>query len=199
MCIILIGKIGQALHRVAKSQNPDGFSLFTKEQGLIKAPADEQVAEAVKQFGVWHYRIRSSGKVDENNIHPFKVSGGNYLLYHNGIIGAGTDKMSDTACLAKTLYLSPVKTVMTVLESLSSANRFCLVNAKNPHEFYLFGNWCCEAGILMSHKMYFGSSYTKLTTSQKAGWSGYANSYNGGKGNSDVDWVKVFDDDGGIE
>lgn len=180
MCVILIGKIGKTLHKAAKEQNRDGFSLFTKEQGLIKAPTEEQVEQALGQFGIWHYRIRSSGAVDDRNIHPFKVSGGTYLLYHNGVIGAGTDKLSDTACLAKTLYLSPVKSVMTVLESLSASNRFCLVNAKNPHEFYLYGKWECEAGVLMSHKMYYGASAYRaasLTKEERAGWTSYAKSY----------------------
>lgn len=180
MCIILIGKIGNVLHEAAKQQNRDGFSLFTKELGLVKAPTQEQVDQAMNQFGIWHYRIRSSGAIDEKNIHPFKVSGGTYLLYHNGVIGSGTAKLSDTACLAKTLYLSPVKTVMTVLESLSQSNRFCLVSAKNPHEFYLYGKWECEAGVLMSHKMYYGASaykYDLLSDSQKAGWTSYARSY----------------------
>lgn len=171
MCIILIGKIGKNLHKQAKAQNPDGFSLFTQKQGLVKAPTEKQVDDAVKEFGIWHYRIASSGKVDEHNIHPFPVAHGKWYLYHNGIIGSGTATKSDTNCLAETLYNSPIRTIDKVLESLSSSNRFCLVNAKDPHEFYLYGNWACEAGVLMSHKMYSATVYAKQTTAQKAGWA----------------------------
>ena len=84
---------------------------------------------------------------------------------------------------------------MTVLESLSASNRFCLVNAKNPHEFYLYGKWECEAGVLMSHKMYYGASAYRaasLTEEQRAGWTSYAKSYGGttrfyGKGVGDYE------------
>lgn len=172
MCIILIGKIGKKLHETAKSQNPDGFSLFTQEQGLIKSPTDEQVKQAVGQFGIWHYRIRSSGAVDQNNIHPFPVAKGKWYLYHNGVLGEGTVQMSDTACLAKTLYDAPVGTVDSVLKSLSNGQRFCLADAKNPLNFRLYGDWKVEKGILMSHKMYYSNYYySKLSTAQKAGWS----------------------------
>lgn len=172
MCVILIGKIGETLHEAAKAQNKDGFSLFTTEQGLIKNPTPEQVKKAVNQFGIWHYRIRSSGEVSEENIHPFKVAGGAYLLYHNGVLGLGTSKHSDTACLAKTLYYTPVKTVMSVLESLKAGQRFCLANSLNPHQFYLYGDWKVDKGVLMSHTMYYGSTesiYNTLTKAEKAG------------------------------
>lgn len=171
MCVILIGKIGKQNHQTAVTQNPHGFSLLTMEQGLVKNPTQEQVKKGVEQFGIWHYRIASSGKVNEENVHPFEICGGDYLLYHNGIIGAGTATMSDTACLAKTLYYSPLRTVRTVLESLSSSNRFCVAKKDNPREFYLFGQWACEAGVLMSHKMYTGARYYSQTPAQKAGWS----------------------------
>lgn len=171
MCVILIGQVSEELHEAAKTQNPHGFSCFTAEGGLIKSPSPAQVKKALNQFGVWHYRIKSSGLIDKKNIHPFEVARGNWLLYHNGIIGGGTPQMSDTNCLAVTLYNSPVSTVKTVLHSLSSGNRFALVNAHNVNEFYLYGKWECEAGVLMSHKMYYGSAYDSLTKSEKAGWT----------------------------
>lgn len=172
MCVILIGKIGKDLHLQAKTQNPDGFSLLTKEQGLIKAPNAEQVKKAVGQFGIWHYRIKSSGKVDKTNIHPFPVCNGNYVLYHNGVLGAGTAHFSDTYCLAYTLKYSPLETVKTVLQSLSSGQRFCLANVKDPHEFYLYGDWKVESGVLMSHKMYSASVYYTKSKAVQAGWEG---------------------------
>lgn len=171
MCVILVGKIGRKLHEQAKYQNPQGFSLFTAQQGLVKAPTEEQVRQAVNEWGIWHYRIASSGGVSKDNIHPFSVANGKAYLYHNGVIGAGTATKSDTRCLAELLKESPIKTVESVLESLSSSNRFLLVSADNPRNFRLFGKWECEAGVLMSHKMYDYSYYRTLNTSQKAGWS----------------------------
>lgn len=208
MCVILVGKIGMELHEQAKAQNPDGFSLFTREQGLIKAPSIAQVKEAVNQFGIWHYRIRSSGKVDLENIHPFPVAHGKAYLYHNGVLGSGTDKYSDTNCLARTLYECPISAVDSVLKALSSGQRLLLADAKDPTKFRLYGDWKVEAGILMSHKMYSASVYSRQSTAQKAGWvtrdescygsrftlSDYRDSY--GQAISDSDPDVNFDDSG---
>lgn len=171
MCVILVGKIGKKLHEQAKSQNPDGFSLFTKSQGLIKAPTVREVDKAVREFGIWHYRIRSSGKVDKSNIHPFPVAGGKAYLYHNGVLGAGKDDMSDTAALAETLYDASIATVKSVLKALSSGQRFLLADAEDPTNYILYGDWKVEGGILMSHKMYTGTAYYSQSYAQRAGWA----------------------------
>lgn len=173
MCVILIGKVSKELHETAKAQNKDGFSLYTKELGLIKNPSEAQVKKALNTFGIWHYRIASSGRVDKNNIHPFKVCGGKYLLYHNGVLGQGTAAFSDTACLAQTLMYAPLRTAQTVLESLSSGQRFALVNADTPYEYYLYGDWKVDAGVLMSHKMYSNTVYYTQSKSERAGWTSY--------------------------
>lgn len=171
MCVILVGKIGMDLHKKAKAQNPDGFSCFTKELGLIKAPTEEQVKEAVSLWGIWHYRIRSSGKVSSENIHPFKVAHGATLLYHNGVLGEGTAQYSDTNCLARTLYNCSIETVKSVLQSLQDGQRFLLADSKDPTSFRLFGKWHVHQGILMSHKNLVNSySYRYLTHAQRAGW-----------------------------
>lgn len=170
MCVILVGKIGMELHNQAKAQNPDGFSLFTKEQGLIKDPTKEQVQRAVNQFGIWHYRIASSGAVDKNNIHPFPVARGKAFIYHNGVLGEGTKDLSDTHCLANTLYDCSLSTVRSVLSALSTGQRLLLVNAKDPLDFQLYGEWKVDKGILMSHKMYSARTYYSQSKAERAGW-----------------------------
>lgn len=163
MCIILIGRVTKAQHEAAKRQNPDGFSMFTKDTGLVKAPTAKQVKEGLYKFGIWHYRIGTSGKLDASNIHPFEVCGGRYLLYHNGVLGEGLGEMSDTNALAVTLYEVDLKTARSVLTALSTGQRFALVNAKDPRKFELFGSWSCESGVLMSHKMYSYGKYGKFS------------------------------------
>lgn len=153
MCIILIGNITERQHKLAKQQNPDGFSLFTKELGLIKAPVAGKVQQALETFGIWHYRIGTSGKKDKLNIHPFPVCGGKYLLYHNGILGDGLGDMSDTRALAMTLQNVSFKSACSVLKALENRQRFVLVDAKDPTRFTLFGEWVCDAGVLMSHTL----------------------------------------------
>lgn len=170
MCIILVGKIGKDLHFEAKRQNPDGFSMFTKEQGLIKAPTAAQVAKGVEQFGIWHYRIRSSGKVDRENIHPFPVAGGKAYLYHNGVLYPAKGNKSDTRCFAETLYNSPIGTVRSVLRATSTGQRFLLVSATDPTDYLLFGDWKVgDNGVLMSHTMY--SVGARVSYAARAGWS----------------------------
>ena len=71
MCIILVGNVTKEQHEAARVQNGDGFSLFTQKQGLIKAPTAKQVKEALGDFGIWHYRIATSGdRKSVQNIHP---------------------------------------------------------------------------------------------------------------------------------
>lgn len=162
MCVILIGNISQEQFRQALAQNGDGFSLFTEAQGLIKSPSRRQVEEALGKFGIWHFRIATSGTVDKYNIHPFRVCDSKYLLYHNGVLGSGLNGMSDTHALAETLQNVGVETAKSVLASLSDNNKFVLVDAHNPKKFYLFGKWAADAGVLMSHKLVTGyyRSYT---------------------------------------
>ena len=163
MCIILIGKITKNEFNRALNDNKDGFSLFTAEQGLIKDPSDEIVDKVIneKQFGIWHFRIGTSGTInkhDQTNIHPFPICGGKYLLYHNGIIGSGDGKRSDTHCLADELMSVSLETAESVVRALSSGNRFVIVNAQDVNDYRIYGSWECDKGILMSHKMYsYGS------------------------------------------
>lgn len=157
MCIILIGKVTKEMFQASKTSNPDGFSVFSEATGLQKDPSDEIVNQAIGQFGIWHFRIGTSGTIDKNdkfNIHPFEVCQGDYLLYHNGILGDGKGKMSDTHALADMLEYATIDTVKSVLAALSANNRFVLVNAKNPNEFYIYGEWVADAGVLMSHRLY---------------------------------------------
>lgn len=163
MCVILVGKVTKAQYELAKRQNPDGFSLFTEDTGLVKDPGKDVVSKALNHFGVWHFRIGTSGAKDARNIHPFAVCGGQWLLYHNGVLGEGLGKKSDTQALADTLYDSPLETVKSVLQSLSATNRFLLVNVANPRNFLTFGTWVADAGVLLSHRLYSRVVATPVT------------------------------------
>lgn len=154
MCVILVGSITKEQHKLALAQNPDGFSLFTEEAGLVKSPSKTIVDRSIGKFGIWHYRIGTSGKMDSTNIHPFEICGGKYLLYHNGILGDGLGDLSDTAALANTLKNASYMTAKSVLASLSKGQRFLVVDAFDPIKYLLYGDWVASAGVLMSHRMY---------------------------------------------
>lgn len=157
MCVILIGKITREQHKTALQQNGDGFSVFTGKLGLIKQPTPAQVSKALEQWGIWHYRIGTSGVKTDLNVHPFQICGGKYLLYHNGVLGKGKGNLSDTHALAKTLYDVSIHSARTIMRALEGSGRFVVVSAKDPHDLYIYGNWEADEGILMSHKLY---SYT---------------------------------------
>ncbi len=159
MCVILIGRITKEQHDLALKQNGDGFSLFTREQGLIKKPNAQQVKDGIGKFGIWHYRIATSGKIDTTNIHPFPICGGKYLLYHNGVLGDGLGDLSDTHALANTLMEVTIDTARTVITAVAARSRFVIASADDPTDFELFGDWEADAGILMSHKLYKPSVY----------------------------------------
>lgn len=161
MCVILIGKVGQSLHKQALEQNGDGFSLYTEELGLVKSPTEEQVKAALNKFGIWHYRIATSGKLGDINVHPFPICGGEYLLYHNGVLGSGLGEKSDTHALADMLMDVDIKVATSVIESLSERNRFVIASAKDPKWFRVFGKWEAEAGVLLSHKLYYYPRYSR--------------------------------------
>lgn len=168
MCVILIGKITPELHQAALAQNRDGFSLFTKEQGLVKCPTKKQVEQAFNEFGIWHYRIATSGKVDKFNVHPFEVCGGKYYMYHNGVLGSGKDNRSDTHALADTLYEVGPQSVDTTLQALSEGQRFVLVDSTDPRKYRIYGKWSAEAGVLMSHKLWgIGTNWDRFVTPKK--------------------------------
>lgn len=159
MCLILIGKVSKSLHKQALEQNGDGFSLYTEKLGLVKTPTKKQVKAALNKFGIWHYRIATSGKLGNINVHPFPICGGKYLLYHNGVLGSGLGEKSDTHALADMLMHVDIEVATSVIESLSERNRFVIASATDPKRFKVFGKWEAEAGVLLSHKMYTYPKY----------------------------------------
>ena len=175
MCVILIGSVKKDLHEQALEQNGDGFSVFTAEEGLIKSPTPAQVKRALTTFGIWHYRIATSGKLGDINVHPFPICGGEYLLYHNGVLGNGLGEKSDTHALADMLMGVDIKVATSVIQSLSSRSRFVIASAKDPRWFRVFGDWEAEAGVLLSHRMYTYPKYggTVVRASGKTNYSKY--------------------------
>lgn len=154
MCVILVGEINSSLHKQAAEQNRDGFSLFNEQFGLVKAPTKAQVEASFGKFGIWHYRIGTSGRMSVYNVHPFPVCKGKYLLYHNGVLGSGVGQKSDTHAFADSMKDLSLATVRSILRATCKGQRFLLVDAKNPRKFELFGEWEVEGGVIMSHKMY---------------------------------------------
>lgn len=189
MCVILIGKVSQSLHKQALEQNGDGFSLYNEKLGLVKTPSERQVKASLNKFGIWHYRIATSGKLGDINVHPFPICGGKYLLYHNGVLGNGLGEKSDTHALADMLMHVDIKVATSVIESLSERSRFVIASATDPKWFRLFGKWEAEAGVLLSHKMYTYPKYSVGSLASKSKGSVV-------KPNGSKNWIKEEFTDG---
>lgn len=95
MCVILHRLKGNNISEKhllkAKDFNPDGFGIMYVEnnkvlfeKGFIK---DNELLDKIKELGdrefVLHFRIKTHGKIDKNNCHPFPVGNGVYMM-HNG-------------------------------------------------------------------------------------------------------------------
>lgn len=168
MCVILIGSVSRKMHDLAVEQNGDGFSVYSSKLGLIKSPTPEEVKKALGGFAIWHYRIATSGVVDDTNVHPFPICNGRYLLYHNGVLGNGLGNKSDTHAIADMLKDVDINTAASVIRALSSRSRFVIASAADPTNFRVYGDWEAEQGILMSHKMYKAPVYTSYSRLAKA-------------------------------
>ncbi len=154
MCNILIGSgISKDIVRSVRRSNPDGYSVLTKEWGLLKNPSDETLDMIIdsKTFTIYHFRYGTSGtKGDDFNTHPFLICNGKYYLYHNGVLGEGIGTKSDTHCLAESLEKADFETAVRVVESLASGNRFLIADVTDPLKYYTFGDWHYTRGILSS-------------------------------------------------
>ncbi len=164
MCVILAGiGIPKDAVEYAKRTNPDGYSVYTDASGLIKNPTAKEQAAIYRQkdvMTIYHFRIGTSGVKNPSNVHPFKVCNGKYYLYHNGVLGAGKGKKSDTQCLGDLLADCDFETAKSVLTSLSDNNRFLLVSTGCADEFYTFGKWCFSEGILSSHEFNWHQTFS---------------------------------------
>ena len=111
MCIIILNKQGLVPKTILQNcyiNNPDGMGIMYAHKGKI------EVFKELKNFELFyeyyfnirkifrgniglHFRIKTHGKINESNIHPFYVNR-DLAFMHNGIIDIDTGKtdLSDT-------------------------------------------------------------------------------------------------------
>lgn len=114
MCIAILktpnGVVTKEELQTSFNNNPDmcGFGFVDEGQVYVLKGYDkfeefysdyEQVAELNDRNILIHFRISTSGKVDEDNCHPFFVKN-DLILIHNGVLtGCRTEKdKNDTRC-----------------------------------------------------------------------------------------------------
>jgi glutamine amidotransferase len=127
MCIAILTTPGKRLtdNELYRgwSGNRDGAGFAYVDDGEVQIkkgyleykPFRDAYNTAVERFGndspfLVHMRIRTSGHINANNCHPFKVQGG--AMIHNGMLftptgaraGTQSDKKSDTRVFAEALH-----------------------------------------------------------------------------------------------
>jgi len=115
MCIAIMKsenkKISKTTLQRCYDANPDGAGfMFADNKELTVKKGYFTFKEFYKEYKphenkqvLLHFRIKTHGKIDKNNCHPFLVNSGLGFI-HNGIIsGYGDDKQSDTIDFNKSI------------------------------------------------------------------------------------------------
>ena len=180
MCIILYKPIEALMPSMETIEtcfdnNPDGAGLLifegykaTIEKGLMSFKALKKAIKSHKldnnsHFAI-HFRIATSGKINEKNCHPFPVSKNKKALQklsgttaqaimHNGVIGKGENDLSDTQVFTRdTLYkLSPYlhdQQIRDHVEDLLINDRMLIFS---DSKIYLLNDWIIDQGIYYSN------------------------------------------------
>ena len=116
MCLIIInksGKLDKSILIQAAKNNPEGFGLMYAKNGKLLVYRTFIPDNLTRKYFmirsnfagiiVMHFRIATSGKLDNSNLHPFLIDD-NLAMMHNGIFSNLGNKIeSDTAELSEIL------------------------------------------------------------------------------------------------
>jgi hypothetical protein len=164
MCVIAIKPekvaIGIADIRQCWDSNPDGAGvMFTTPNGvrIIRGFTNPEIlAQTLGSLKanqvVIHYRLRTHGKIDTDNCHPFPIRAvtttpnnrgitARLGIVHNGIIsGWGDTERSDTRQLVEDVLerIEDPDAIWKVLQSLQGYNKFAMLS---PDTLYTVGSF----------------------------------------------------------
>jgi len=164
-------------------RNGDGFAVVGKEvlKTLNPRLASKAVREADLGSLVAHFRIATTGKVNEANIHWYEEDGWNFM--HNGTIykyssyGVGakdedeTDSLQFFKRLVKDIKHAKAKTNAEVAEVINEAcsdSRFngrALLYQQSTDRMFLIGDW--EISVVNENYLVISSTRVDLTTTKE--------------------------------
>lgn len=196
MCIIAIQPKGTIISketlRNCWDNNDDGGGIMYANKGRIEVRKElhsfdkfmKMKTDADKLGGtiVLHFRIGTSGGINKENIHPFKVNDSLYFC-HNGVLDIDVPKSSpinDTQIFNNAFMKGLPKgfehdeTIMNLLEySIGSRNKFVFLNSLG--EFFILneseGVW--DDGAWFSNTSYLYSYYYRGYAPNKGTHSAY--------------------------
>lgn len=121
---------------------------------------------------VIHFRIGTSGAIDETCTHPFPLTHDvdkliktrvvcNIGVTHNGVFGKGEDKLSDTIVYIRDMLANPLvynfiyksNAVSALVNKSIKSSRLCMLN-NNGEIRYLGSGWVEDNGIKYSNSSY---------------------------------------------
>lgn len=174
--------------------NDDGAGFVYNKNGVVKMEKGFfKVDNLLKRLHsinfdgcdlIIHFRIGTSGKLDKNNCHPFKIKNNLYFA-HNGILSEYADAKSDKSDTA--LFCDKVlkkidsekifndKTIeFLIKEIIGGSNKLAFINSNG---FHLVGNFIKDDGRYYSNNTYVESrypfSYSTLPSYQGAWYDDY--------------------------
>lgn len=193
MCIIAYKAKGidcpsKEIIKACFKNNPDGAGVAILRPGSKAVEIHKgfmQVGEfcdfvssavTAKDIAAYHFRITTSGGTKPQNCHPFPISdkvedlqalsiNARYAFVHNGIIGKGTETLSDTQLyikntLAKLRIQSLTKELESRIAKETEGSRTLTIDARY-HRVIKTGTWVEheESGLLFSNRSYAPSYY----------------------------------------
>lgn len=174
MCLIIKkpsnAPIGEELLERAQKQNKDGWGIMWAQDNrvnTIKGFGLNSLVEAVNNpdfaasEGFVHLRWGTSGLINDDNCHPFRVTDYIYMM-HNGVFNINTPhkEMSDTWHFVKR-YLRPMlvsypdafldPTWIDDVEEFVGSNKIIILNAKGESGIINEKMWRDRDGLLLSN------------------------------------------------
>jgi hypothetical protein len=183
-------------HGFENNSNGAGFAVATGGKlqiykGFFKFDEFwDTYKEFQNQTALVHFRIRTSGKTDEYNCHPFEVCDGRFALIHNGVISIKQEDKdkSDTAHFAE-LVLTPLLERIPfdhpalkylIEEAIGAGNKIVLLRRDGKHAIFNedVGHW--NKGAWFSNSSYKYAKYGTTSYSSPGAWNReYAQGSNG--------------------
>lgn len=198
MCILIakksnVRKMTTQEIKNSASNNPDGFGMSYVYKGKMYIHKTFILEDIIKINDelpsdtpiIYHFRIATHGKVNENNCHPFIDKEQGVSFAHNGVLSIENDKQkdwTDSETAFRYIFL-PLLKVMDI-----NSNEFeCAVNTiigsskfaflQENGEITTFGNFINEDGLLFSNSTYTYDKKQWFLPTTKSSYDKYNSDY----------------------
>lgn len=233
MCIIVSKEKGQKMPtkktlKTCFDNNKDGAGFMYLKDGAVQInkgymtfrtfwKALQKQGFTIDDVVVMHFRISTAGKIRPENTHPFPLHKDlddlckvdiscKQAVVHNGIIGQGEDKISDTMVFVRDVLADPMiknnlrRSSVDALISMSTVgSKLVIMDDKGSIKYYGCG-WECDGGIYYSNNSYkpwkpanAWQKWAPASTGSKH-LKEYGVYVNGKKVESPVDQLPIWDD-----